>query len=53
MNPAAAHPSPERIAVTFARVLRGVGLAVPIGAVLTFVDALGSTGETARPKASG
>ncbi len=44
MNPAAAHPSPERIAVTFARVLRGVGLAVPIGAVLTFVDALGSTG---------
>ena len=30
--------------MAFARVLRGVGLAVPIGAVLTFADALGRTG---------
>ncbi|MCU1502092.1 MAG: putative carbon monoxide dehydrogenase accessory protein [Ilumatobacteraceae bacterium] len=34
----------ERIAVTFARVLRGAGLATPIGNVLTYVDALGRVG---------
>jgi uncharacterized protein with von Willebrand factor type A (vWA) domain len=31
----------ERMAVAFARVLRGAGLKVPIGSVLAFVDALG------------
>lgn len=35
-------PTPaERMAVAFARVLRGAGLRVPLGSVLTFVDALG------------
>lgn len=34
--------SAERIAVTFARVLRGAGLKVPLGAVLAYVDALGA-----------
>ena len=34
----------EKIAVTFARVLRGAGLRVPLGSVLTFVDALGQVG---------
>lgn len=33
--------SAERIAVAFARVLRGAGLKVPLGAVLAYVDALG------------
>ena len=32
----------ERIAVAFARVLRGAGLQVPLGNVLTFVEALGT-----------
>ncbi|MFZ9628169.1 MAG: vWA domain-containing protein [Ilumatobacteraceae bacterium] len=32
----------ERIAIAFARVLRGAGLKVPLGSVLTFVDALGA-----------
>lgn len=32
--------SPEEIAVSFARVLRGVGLLVPLDSVLTFVHAL-------------
>lgn len=32
----------ERIAVAFARVLRGAGLQVPLGSVLTFVEALGA-----------
>ena len=31
----------ERIAIAFARVLRGAGLKVPLGSVLAFVDALG------------
>jgi uncharacterized protein with von Willebrand factor type A (vWA) domain len=39
------HESPaERLAVAFARVLRGGGLSVPIGSVLTFGEALGSLG---------
>lgn len=37
----ASTPDAERLAVAFARVLRGAGLKVPIGSVLTFVDALG------------
>jgi uncharacterized protein len=42
------HTSAERMAVTFARVLRGAEIAVPIGCVLTFVDALGSVGVADR-----
>lgn len=41
-SPADVSVSPaERMAVAFARVLRGAGLKVPIGSVLAFVDALG------------
>lgn len=36
-----AHTPAERMAVAFARVLRGAGLRVPMGSVITFVDALG------------
>ena len=32
--------SPEEMAVSFARILRGVGLQVPLDSVLTFVNAL-------------
>ena len=38
------HTPAEKMAVTFARVLRGAGLRVPMGSVLTFVDALGQVG---------
>ncbi|MGB8859952.1 MAG: VWA domain-containing protein [Ilumatobacteraceae bacterium] len=38
------HTPSERMAVTFARVLRGAGLRVPMGSVLAFVDALGQVG---------
>ncbi len=38
----------ERIAVAFARLLRGAGLAVPLGSVLTFVEALGRVGIDQR-----
>jgi len=38
----------ERIAVAFARILRGAGLPVPIGNVLTYVAALGRVGLTDR-----
>jgi uncharacterized protein with von Willebrand factor type A (vWA) domain len=33
-------PDTERLAVAFARVLRGAGIDVPVGATLTFADAL-------------
>ncbi len=36
--------APERIAVGFARVLRGAGLDVPIGVVMNYVEALGRVG---------
>ena len=36
------------MAVTFARVLRGASLRVPIGSVLMFVEALGRVGITER-----
>ena len=36
------------MAVAFARVLRGAGLKVPLGSVLTFVDALGLVGVEQR-----
>lgn len=42
------HAPAERMAVAFARVLRGAGLLVPIGRLLTFVEALGSVGMTQR-----
>ena len=38
----------EPIAVAFARVLRGAGLRVPIGAVLTFAEALAEVGLGSR-----
>lgn len=38
----------ERIAVAFARILRGAGLQVPMGSVLAFVDALGHVGIDSR-----
>ena len=34
----------EQLAVAFARVLRGAGLSVPVGYVLTFAEALGAVG---------
>ncbi len=40
-TPVAEHTPAERMAVAFGRVLRGAGLRVPLGSVLTFVDALG------------
>jgi uncharacterized protein with von Willebrand factor type A (vWA) domain len=40
--------SPERIAIAFARVLRGAGVAVPMGSVLMFVEALGRVGVATR-----
>jgi hypothetical protein len=40
--------SPERIAVAFARVLRGTGLRVPMGSVLMFTEALGKVGVGSR-----
>ena len=40
--------APERIAVGFARVLRGAGLDVPIGAVINYVEALGRVGIDQR-----
>lgn len=38
----------ERMAVTFARILRGAELGVPIGSVLMFVEALGQVGVNER-----
>ncbi len=38
----------EKIATAFARVLRGLGLSVPVGCVLTFTEALGATGIDQR-----
>ena len=40
--------APERIAVTFARALRGAGVEIPVGATLTFTQALGLVGLTSR-----
>jgi uncharacterized protein with von Willebrand factor type A (vWA) domain len=48
-RPSTPAPSaPERIAVAFARVLRGTGIEVPVGATLTFTEALGCIGLTTR-----
>jgi uncharacterized protein with von Willebrand factor type A (vWA) domain len=38
----------ERLAIGYARVLRGAGLAVPIGSVLDFVEAIGLLGVESR-----
>ena len=38
----------ERLAVGFTRVLRGVGIAAPVGSVIMFVDALGRVGTATR-----
>ena len=38
----------DRMAVAFGRILRGAGLRVPMGSVLTFVDALGLVGIDQR-----
>ncbi|MBK9180559.1 MAG: VWA domain-containing protein [Acidimicrobiales bacterium] len=48
MSGAGPTTAPERLAVGFARVLRGAGLDVPVGSVLTFVEALGAVGVTRR-----
>jgi uncharacterized protein with von Willebrand factor type A (vWA) domain len=42
--PAPALPEPERAALAFARVLRGMGLDVPVGSAITFAEALGLVG---------
>ena len=39
---------PDRIAVAFARVLRGAGLDVPVGSTLTFAEGLGAVGLDRR-----
>ena len=44
MAVAAPTTAPERFAVAFARLLRCAGLDVPIGAVITYVEALGRVG---------
>jgi uncharacterized protein with von Willebrand factor type A (vWA) domain len=41
---------PERIVVGFARALRGAGLAVPVGNVVTFATALGHVGIDRRER---
>jgi uncharacterized protein with von Willebrand factor type A (vWA) domain len=46
--PGDATGEPERIAVAFARVLRGAGLSVPVGSVIDFSRALAAVG-LARP----
>jgi uncharacterized protein with von Willebrand factor type A (vWA) domain len=42
--PETANPEIERVAVAFARVLRGAGLEVPVGRAVTFAEALTLTG---------
>jgi uncharacterized protein with von Willebrand factor type A (vWA) domain len=41
-------PDPERLAVAFARVLRGAGLDVPVGNTIAFAQALGEVGLADR-----
>jgi uncharacterized protein with von Willebrand factor type A (vWA) domain len=38
----------DELAITYARVLRGLGLAVPIGSVISFVEAIGLLGVDSR-----
>lgn len=48
MVPDITFEAPERMAVAFARVLRGAGVDVPLGATLTFTEALGCVGLSER-----
>ena len=48
MAHAGARSSAERVAVAFGRVLRGAGLGVPVGRVMSFVEALGQLGLADR-----
>lgn len=48
MAPAATTTAAERIAVGFARVLRGAGIGVPVGSVLLFTEALDKVGLAER-----
>lgn len=41
-------PEPERLALAFARVLRGMGLDVPVGSAVTFAEALALVGLDRR-----
>ena len=46
--------APEAMAVAFARVLRGAGLAVPVSSVVSFAEALGGrSGSTAATTSTG
>ena len=47
-SPTASPDAAERMATAFARLLRGLGLSVPIGCVLTFAEALGAVGVRGR-----
>jgi hypothetical protein len=42
------HGNADRIAVAFARVLRGAGVEVPVGSVVSFAQALGAVGVRAE-----
>ncbi len=42
-------PDVDRLAVGFARVLRGAGLDVPVGTTILFGEALGAVGVSSRP----
>jgi uncharacterized protein with von Willebrand factor type A (vWA) domain len=44
----AAPTEPDRLAVGFARVLRGAGLDVPVGTTVLFAEALGAVGVSTR-----
>jgi uncharacterized protein len=48
LSTVAAPSDAARLAVGFARLLRGAGLTVPVGNVLTFTDALGEVGIAER-----
>ncbi len=47
-GPAPSEGAAQRMATAFARLLRGLGLSVPIGCVLTFTEALGALGINER-----
>jgi uncharacterized protein len=51
MAVAVVDPEAERMAVAFARILRGAGLAVPLDTVLSFASALSNLGLTSRDRA--
>jgi uncharacterized protein with von Willebrand factor type A (vWA) domain len=47
-SPVAGPTEPDRLAVGFARVLRGAGLDVPVGTTVLFAEALGAVGVSTR-----